>query len=207
MGDEAPKFTKHFESYDYSAKNYWDLDMQLAADIKCVNATSESPDPDEYVQATTLLLDFETHFDLNITYSVKLGFQLYKLNLKYTGDKDSVVDTKSAFVINQELNVAAPIIMGAINAIFDKGRSFSNIFYDTPLCWLNLDQIYLVPNYGDSFLWGGLTPGYNPERCPNHLPYGPQTELLLHPKELVAQLVKNILSNLKDVDMDHRLIE
>ncbi len=138
-GDEAPKFTKHFDSYDFSEKNYWDLETKLAAKIKCVNATSESEDPLEYVQAITLLLDLETHFDLNITYSVKLGFQLYKLNLKYNGYRNHVVDAKKPIVINTELNAATPVIMGAVNAIFDKGRSFSNIFFDTPLCWLNLD--------------------------------------------------------------------
>ncbi len=65
----------------------------------------------------------------------------------------------------------------------------------------------MVPNYGDSFLWGGLTPGYNPERCPNGLPYGPQTELLKHPKDLIKQLEENILSNLHDVDLDPILIK
>ena len=51
-------------------------------------------------------------------------------------------------------------------------------------------------------MWGGLTPKYSPERCPNQLPYGPQTELLLHPKLLINQIIKNIASDLKDVGID-----
>lgn len=149
------------------------------------------------------MFDFSSHFDLNLTYSIKVGFELYKLDLKYNGDKDSAFKVSSKIKINTELNVALPFIMGTINAIFDKGRSFSNILTDTPLCWLDLDQIYMVPNYGDTFLWGGLTPGYNPSRCPNGLPYGPQDDMIFplkqFPKQLIQQILKNILSNLHEL--------
>ena len=49
-----------------------------------------------------------------------------------------------------------------------------------------------MPNYGDPFLWGGLTPEYSPENCPNGLPYGDFTKMLLKPSELVHQLLVNI---------------
>lgn len=39
-GDEAPKFTKHFTSYDYNANNYWAIDFPMEADIKCVPSNS-----------------------------------------------------------------------------------------------------------------------------------------------------------------------
>lgn len=84
-----------------------------------------------------------------------------------------------------------------IENMFNGGVSFSNIFTGTPLCWLNIDQIYLIPNYSDSFLWGGLTPDYSPSRCPNGQPYGAVDKELLHPKELIKQVANNILLDLK----------
>ena len=40
------------------------------------------------------------------------------------------------------------------------------ILKNTPLCWLNIDQIFLSPNYPDNFVWAGLTPCYAPKNCP-----------------------------------------
>ena len=39
------------------------------------------------------------------------------------------------------------IILGKLAVFFDYGHSFSSIFAYTPFCWLNIDQIYGVPNY------------------------------------------------------------
>ena len=133
-----------------------------------------------------MLLDFSTQFNMNITYNINVGFEIYDLSLKYTGTEDSNIKVQSKLIINNELKVVVGLVLGKISVFFLKGHSFYNILYGTPLCWLNLNQIYLVPNYGDPFLWGGLTPAYSPENCPNGLPYGDQTKMLLHPSELVA---------------------
>jgi hypothetical protein len=51
----------------------------------------------------------------------------------------------------------------------------------------------MKPNYGDTFLWGGVTAEYAPSRCPNGIPFGKETlEQLTHPKEIIQQLVKNL---------------
>ena len=86
---ELPQFTKNYASKDYSEDNYWELATPLAIDIKCVNSTAES---DEYMQATTLLMDFSTKFNMNITYQINVGFEIYDLSLKYTADEDSHVN-------------------------------------------------------------------------------------------------------------------
>lgn len=125
-----------------------------------------------------------------------MGFEIYDLSLKYTGNEDSNVNVQSKIIINNELKVVVGTVTGIISTFFLKGHVFSNILDNTPLCWLNLNQIYLVPNYGDPFLWGGLTPAYSPESCPNGLPYGDQTKMLLHPKELIAQIVQNIVDSI-----------
>ena len=77
---ELPQFGKNFASYDYSEDNYWKLDTQLSIDILCQNSTSESTD---FEQATTMILDFSSHFNMNITYSVTMGFELYSLSLDF----------------------------------------------------------------------------------------------------------------------------
>jgi hypothetical protein len=46
---------------------------------------------------------------------------------------------------------------------------------------------------------GGLTPVYAPERCPNNLPFGKWTiEELSHPKEIVKQIIANIIGTFKN---------
>lgn len=46
-------------------------------------------------------------------------------------------------------------------------------------------------------MWGGLTPAYNPDRCPDKLPFGPWTlEQLRHPKEIIQQIISNLLAPL-----------
>jgi len=52
----------------------------------CQNATSSS---DEFQQAVTLLIDLETNFNMNVTYNVNLGFEIYKLSMKYVEDEDA----------------------------------------------------------------------------------------------------------------------
>lgn len=97
-----------------------------------------------------------------MTYNWNVGFQIYKFDLKYTGydTERSVISVNSKFLINQELNIALGVIGGLIQAFFDKGHSFPNLLDNTPLCWLNIDQVYCMPNYQDFYMWGGITPVY-----------------------------------------------
>lgn len=143
-------------------------------DVLCQNSTAPT---DDLVYATTLYLDANAHFNANVTYMVTLGFELYDLDLKYTGyDEDrSVIKVQSKLVINKELIVALGVLEGYISVIFDRGHSVAELLVGTPLCWLNLDQILLLPNYQESYLWGGVTPAYDPDRCPDGLPFGSWT--------------------------------
>jgi len=77
------------------------------------------------------------------------------------------------------------IIEGKIASFFDAGHSFNNLFYDTPLCWLNYDQIYLDPNYDQSYVWAGLAAEYSLLNCPDDKPYG-ESWMLLNIPELLA---------------------
>ena len=52
----------------------------------CQNKTATT---DEYQQATTLLLDIETNFNLNVTYSVVMEAEFYKLSIKVVDSYDS----------------------------------------------------------------------------------------------------------------------
>jgi hypothetical protein len=88
-------------------------------------------------------LDAGAKFNANVTYAITLGFELYELDLKYTGydEVNSKISLNSKFKINLELGIAVPAITSAIGVIFNKGHSISGILIDTPLCWLNIDQI------------------------------------------------------------------
>ena len=179
-------------SYDYDENNYWILDdTMLEMDILCQNKTAGS---EVYEQATTLMLDLTTHFNMNITYHVTLHFNVYKLSISYTGSKDSVIDVQADATVNTELFILARAIKKKVNQFFEKGYSFSGLLYGTPLCWLDMSNILFKPNYGDYFIWGAFTPGYDPSLCStgNKNPYGPWTELLLHPDEFLKQIWKNI---------------
>ena len=191
-GDSAPQFTKNFVSVDYDPGNYWSLETPINADIKCRHENSTTG---EFEQATTLQLDLTLHFNMNVTYSVLLQLEIFDLDLKYNGAIDSNISLQSAILIQQKLNLAVSIVVSTIANFFEKGISFSNIFYGTPLCWLNVDQIFLSPNYSNSFQWGGLTPEYMPSSCPNKNPYGAFDKELLHPKELLKQVAQNILAD------------
>lgn len=81
-----PVIKKQVENYDkYSPDNFWILDTSLALDIKCQKESGTG----EYEQATTLNLDVSANFNANITYGVTVGFELYKLDVKYTSNEDS----------------------------------------------------------------------------------------------------------------------
>ena len=90
---ELPQFAKNSTTFDYSESNFFILDTQIAMDIKCQNYTEDSNGLDdtddveiEYTQAATLIMDLNTHFHMNMTYNVNLGFQIYDLELKYIED-------------------------------------------------------------------------------------------------------------------------
>ena len=74
---------------------------------------------------------------------------------------------KSKLVINTAFHAAQPFITSAVDTIFMHGRSFANLFKDTPLCWLNADEIYLSPNYQQHYMWAGLTASYATALCPD----------------------------------------
>ena len=105
-----------------------------------------------------------------------------ELKLDYKECINSSFNVQSNLLINFELGVVFPIIMGVIEALFTKGLSLHGILDGTPLCWLNLDQILLVPNYGDYFAWGSITPVFMPEQCPGGgtNPYGPWSKMSIH---------------------------
>lgn len=54
----------------------------------------------EYEQATTLDLDVSANFNANITYGVTVHFEIYDLDVKYTGFEDSNIKMQSKFLIN-----------------------------------------------------------------------------------------------------------
>ena len=105
---------------------------------------------------------------MNVTYYVTAHLEMFKLKLTYTdyNPDQTFYNIQSKIVINGILAGATGVIMSKINNIFLNGKSFPNLLKNTPLCWLNIDQIFLSPNYPDSFLWGGLTPNYDPSKCP-----------------------------------------
>ena len=133
------------------------------------------------------MLNLTTHFNMNLTYQITLHFDIQELALTYSGDKNSVIKVQNASLINKELSVVTAGIKEKVNKLFEKGYSFSGLLYDTPLCWLDMSMIYFIPNYGDYFIWGAFTPGYDPSLSGegNDNPYGPWTKLLLHPEEFL----------------------
>ena len=135
----------------------------------------------------TLELDVDTNLNANLTYSLTVGFEIYNLDVSYIAAKDPTVEIQGARLINFELSVLIGLLLGTIETAFDRGHSFASLLDYTPLCWLNIDQIWLVPNYQTFFLWGGITPVYAPERCPSgEGPYYDKTaEFLTHPKCII----------------------
>jgi len=113
-----PQLTKNYVSTSYDRGNYWELDTTIQMDVFCQNSTAPT---DQLEYATTLYMDADVQFNANVTYHVTLGFELYKLDLKYTGyDKErSVISVQSNFVINQELNIGIGVLEGVIETIFD----------------------------------------------------------------------------------------
>ena len=51
-------------------------------DVLCQNSTAPT---DELEYATTLLINYEAKFNMNITYYITLGFELFSLDLNYAG--------------------------------------------------------------------------------------------------------------------------
>ena len=102
----------------------------------CQNKTATT---DEYQQATTLLLDIETNFNLNVTYSVKMEAEFYKLNIKVVDSYDSNFEVLSLFSMNFKIKAGISLFLKKFNMFFLKGHSFNDILNDTPLCWLDMN--------------------------------------------------------------------
>ena len=95
-----------------------------------------------------MLIDLDTSLNANVTYGVTVGLEIFSIDLKYTESVDANINMQSKLLINTALNVLQGAIIGLINdTLFHRGRSFGQILIDTPLCWLNLDQIFVSPNY------------------------------------------------------------
>ena len=73
-----------------------------------------------------------------------------------------------------KLTSIAALIKSEFNTLFytDKGVSFSDLLYKTPLCWLDIDQIFMSPKYKERFLLGGLSVSYSTVNCPDGQPFG-----------------------------------
>lgn len=183
----VPQISKTASSKEkYSPDNYFILDTPLALDIKC-----QYPDSEEFVQATTLNLDLNAHFNFNITYGVTVNFEIYDLALTYVNYTDSNIKT-SHTLIQKKLNIGVGVIEGMIESFFLKGHSFQNILLKTPLCWLNINEIMSLPNYQLPYVWGGLSAEYAPERCPNKEPFGEYDAMLMQPETFAAQILDNV---------------
>ena len=164
----------------------------------CQKETSEGDDVGRYYQATTMIFDATAHFNANVTYYVTLHLEKMELEMKYVECVDSAFKVQRDILIKTELSIVFSLILGVIEALFTKGLSLHSILFGTPLCWLNIDQILLVPNYGDYFVWGALTPVYMPEQCPGGgtNPYGPWTKMSF--KQIKNQIVQNILNIIEE---------
>ena len=159
----------------------------------CQKETSSEEDKDTYYQATTMIFDATAHFNANVTYYVTLHLEKMELKLDYKECINSSFKVQRDFLINTELNIVFSLILGVIEALFTKGLSLHGILDGTPLCWLNLDQIMLTPNYGDYFVWGSVTPVFMPSQCPGGgtNPYGPWSKMSI--KETLNQIVQNVI--------------
>ena len=93
---------------------------------------------------------------------------MFKLDVDYIDyDKNStIIDLQAPGKINRRLKLIVNFVKIKIDQFFNKGHSFKTLFKSTPLCFIDINQILLKPNYGDFFLSGGFTPDYNPSLCP-----------------------------------------
>ena len=171
-GTSAPMIQKN-------AAGYFEIEDTLLLDVKCLpsNFTGNAT-KDDYLQATTLELDFGVNFNFTLGYDVlvKAGFvDSQKLKLKMTNSYNTTFNMNSKFRINIALGLATSVIDGALQTIFDHGLVIDNVFNETAICWLDIRQIYFKPDYVKPYQWGGLTLGYWTEMCPDGQPWGPWT--------------------------------
>lgn len=147
-----------------------------------------------------MLIDLNTNFTLNITYGFVIKAEIYELSLDYVDPVDPKVEVQKPYKINFELNLLTKWIQKKISNFFFRGHKFDNLLYGTPFCWLNIMQVYFIPNYGDYFIWGGFTPKYDPKLCPDGTdqPYGDWTAMLLNPSEIWQQVLENIKTNIQE---------
>ena len=98
------------------------------------------------------------------------------------------------------------VVEGAIAAFFDHGHSFGNILLGTPLCWLNLDQIMALPNYAEFFVWAGLSPAFDPERCPDNKAFNEESlEMMMNPQSIADKVMENLNSEVDSTFADFLL--
>ena len=138
------------------------------------------------------------NFDLSLGYGVLVKAKFVdnkKLTIKYEDSYDSNIDMASKFRINTLLTVLEGVVEGALETIFDRGISFDNIFNETALCWLDLSQIYFMPEYTERYQWAGLTLGYWTKYCPGDIPWGPWTTKPIG--EQIKQIVGNIVGKIE----------
>ena len=109
-----------------------------------------------------MIFDATAHFNFNVTYYVTIHLEKMELKLDYKECINSSFKVQRDILINAELSIVFSLILGIIEALFTKGLSLHGILDGTPLCWLNLDQILLTPNYGVYFVWGSVTPVFMP---------------------------------------------
>ena len=85
----------------------------------------------------------------------QLTFKLEILNINFSTDEVLYSDyNPNTGVLDSLVNTALAGAVEAVNVEFSKGKSFGNIFDDTILCWLNLNDTYLKPNYQEGYMAG-----------------------------------------------------
>ena len=169
-GDEAPKIK-------INKNGYFEIDTTpLDLEIRCLPSNATSNKTEDYLYATTLNLDMSTKFNISLGYDVLIKANFINSDdilLNYIGyDKEGPVKINPKFVVGPEIQIVSGVINESLKTIFNHGLSLNNIFQNTTLCWLDIRQIYFVPDYDLSYLWGALSIGYWTEMCPGEVPWG-----------------------------------
>ena len=117
-------------------------------DLKC----RHKPD-NEFEQVSTFRSTITAEFTTSLAY--QLTFKLEILNINFSTDEVLYSDyNPNTGVLDSLVNTALAGAVEAVNVEFSKGKSFGNIFDDTILCWLNLNDTYLKPNYQEGYMAG-----------------------------------------------------
>ena len=167
------------------------LNMQ----VQCQNANSE--DPSVFEQVTTMEMELDLKFAFDISYSITVHLTLYDFDLKYTGThSDDTVISLNKVKTNLILSGAVGVVKGTISTFFQKGHSFNNILDNTPLCWLDLSNIYFRPQYETYYSYFGITIGSDLDNCPEP---EDMLSLLSDPGcDMLCQLLRNLQADLDE---------